>query len=246
MGAAQEPACRLKLLLLHGFASSPAELRPLGQFLSCRGFEVVAPLLPGHGESPQAMRDCRLSDWTEAVSSSYWALRRDESPVGIIGHCLGGTLGLLQAADLNPRMIVCCATPVLKLKAGLFKASEELFSTESWFEQAHSGHAKSWRLRSSHREVPKEFCSLFAESIQAASKVLSEVRCPLLVAHSQDDSACPVANARHIIGHVNSQRRQLLLSKRAGHGLLVDSGRRKLFAEILNFAREQEQTTYSW
>lgn len=41
------------VLLLHGFTGSPAELRPLGEFLSRQGYAAAAPLLPG-------MADCRM------------------------------------------------------------------------------------------------------------------------------------------------------------------------------------------
>lgn len=40
-------------LLIHGFPGTPAEVRPLAQALSERGWKVRAPLLPGFGTESQ-------------------------------------------------------------------------------------------------------------------------------------------------------------------------------------------------
>ena len=39
-------------LLVHGFTSSPSEMRGLGRYLADRGITANAGLLPGHGTSP--------------------------------------------------------------------------------------------------------------------------------------------------------------------------------------------------
>src|SRR2546430_8469231 len=40
-------------LLLHGLTGSPAEMRPVGDALAAAAFRAVAPLLPGHGTTPE-------------------------------------------------------------------------------------------------------------------------------------------------------------------------------------------------
>src|SRR5205807_834480 len=42
-------------LLIHGFAGTPPEMRGLGEFLAARGYDVIGPLLAGHGLTPEAM-----------------------------------------------------------------------------------------------------------------------------------------------------------------------------------------------
>jgi len=46
-------------LLLHGFAGTPPEVRGLGEHLAANGFDVLAPLLAGHGLTPEAMAQTR-------------------------------------------------------------------------------------------------------------------------------------------------------------------------------------------
>src|SRR5687768_16151489 len=40
-------------LMVHGFTSSPFEMRGLGRHLAERGITAAAPLLAGHGTSPE-------------------------------------------------------------------------------------------------------------------------------------------------------------------------------------------------
>ena len=41
------------VLLIHGFPGSPVEMRLIGEYLNEREMTVLAPLLPGHGTTPE-------------------------------------------------------------------------------------------------------------------------------------------------------------------------------------------------
>jgi hypothetical protein len=58
-------------LLLHGFTSTPDNLRGLGAYLSERGVAVSAPLLPGHGTSWQELASRRSRDRLGAAESAF-------------------------------------------------------------------------------------------------------------------------------------------------------------------------------
>ena len=42
-------------LLIHCFTGSPKEFRQMGEYLAKKGISVYAPLLPGHGTSPEQL-----------------------------------------------------------------------------------------------------------------------------------------------------------------------------------------------
>lgn len=239
------PPRRLKLLLLHGFAGAPGEMRPLGQAMLNRRFLVHAPLLPGHGENLDGMREIRLEDWTEAVTGSYESLRRDDSPVAILGFCLGGALALHLASALNPRAICCLGTPVRPLPDDAFPARLGLRSTERSVQDSPSAEVRRWRELGSHRLVPESFHSQYQRLLGSLESRLPEVRCPLLVAQSRGDSITPPEGAETLIEAVRSERRKLVWSRQAGHALPVDVGRRALFAEIGGFLEVEDQAASS-
>src|SRR4051812_28032023 len=63
------------VLLLHGFTSSPAEVRPLGDFLAAQGYTVYSPLLAGHGTAPEDLRGTTWRDWVASAEAGEEVLR---------------------------------------------------------------------------------------------------------------------------------------------------------------------------
>lgn len=245
-------ARKLKVLFLHGFACSPRELRPLGQTLSRHGFEVMAPLLPGHGERYPGMNSCRTEDWIESVCLTFEALHRDGSPVAVLGYCLGGSLALATARTLNPRAVVCLATPVHPLKDEFFpplgqQENEKVeFSTRSvdplsllqtapFASDCHSPMAGQWKKHSCHSIVTKQFVQNYQETIKMAHRDLTEVRCPLAVVHSRADKIVGPEHAEEIMALVSGDSHQLIWSEIAGHALPIDTGRRAVIKSIVDF-----------
>ncbi|HZI76533.1 MAG TPA: alpha/beta fold hydrolase, partial [Gemmatimonadales bacterium] len=85
-------------LLIHGFAGTPPEVRGLGSYLAARGYDVIGPLLAGHGITPEAMALTRWPDWFRSVEAALSTLRRDCKDIFVGGQSLGGTLALHLAA----------------------------------------------------------------------------------------------------------------------------------------------------
>jgi carboxylesterase len=231
---------RLKLLMLHGFGGSPGEMRPLGRALLRRGFTLQAPLLPGHGENLEAMREILLADWLEAVTLSYESMRRDDRPVAIVGFCLGGALALRLAGQLNPRALVCLATPARPLADAAFPGTTGLRSNLKNINDSSSAEVCRWRNLGCHQMVPEAFFAQYQQLLSTLGPALGEVRCPILVAQSRKDKIVEASDAEYLVETVSSQRRKLVWSRRAGHALPVDVGRRALFAEIISFLEEED------
>ncbi|MCH8176932.1 MAG: alpha/beta hydrolase, partial [Proteobacteria bacterium] len=59
------------VLLIHGFLSSPAEMRSLGDRLHRQGHHVLGVRLKGHGTSPWDLRDRNWQDWQASVAPGY-------------------------------------------------------------------------------------------------------------------------------------------------------------------------------
>ena len=50
------------ILLVHGWTTTPYELRRLGRYLNESGYTVSAPLLKGHGSVP---KELEKANWTD-------------------------------------------------------------------------------------------------------------------------------------------------------------------------------------
>lgn len=232
----------LKLLFLHGFAGSPRELRPIGTNLSKLGFEVMAPLLPGHGERFPGMSSCTIHDWLGALRLTYAALRKDGTPVALVGYCLGGTLALAAARELNPRAVVCISTPVSALDEAIFLPTEQknILRTDRFISDCKSEKARNWRKASCHLEVTRKFLATYQETIQIAATDLPEVRCPIAVVQSREAIVVPPSNAEQIAStHPESC---MIWAEDAGHAVPIDFGRRRIAREIGDFLLDVEMS----
>lgn len=106
------PGDRAHVLLLHGYTSTPYEVRPIGEALAAHGFAVRAPLLPGHGTTPEALNTLVAEDWVEASLRAYDALPAS-GPRFIVGASMGGLLALQVARRRKDVMGLVLLAPAL-------------------------------------------------------------------------------------------------------------------------------------
>ena len=97
-----------RALLLHGFPGTPAELRPVAEFLVAQGFEVRAPLLPGFGAGMAALGSTRWRDWVGAAQALGTTSEVPSTPC-CSGFSMGGAVALNVAARTPPDRLVLIA-----------------------------------------------------------------------------------------------------------------------------------------
>jgi pimeloyl-ACP methyl ester carboxylesterase len=111
----EDPArTRPVLLLIHGMAGSSVTWREVMPALS-RRYTVIAPDLPGHGESDKPRQDYSLGAHANALRDLMLALGIDRATV--VGQSLGGGVAM-QLAYQHPRH---CERLVLVSSGGLGK-----------------------------------------------------------------------------------------------------------------------------
>src|ERR1700680_4110392 len=104
---------RRGVLLLHGFAGTPPELRRLGEHLAAHGYRCRGTELAGHGTTPEALEATDRGDWIAAAQAELDALARDSDEVMVAGQSMGGTIALhLAATDLRVAAVATLAAAV--------------------------------------------------------------------------------------------------------------------------------------
>ena len=105
------------LLLLHGFASTPAVFRALIPQLPAYD-AVLCPALPGHADSMRAFGHSTAKDWIKAADQAFGSLAADYEQVDVLGLSLGG----LIACELSKRVDIhhlYLLAPALSLKMNI-------------------------------------------------------------------------------------------------------------------------------
>ena len=109
------------VLMLHGFSSTPDEFKELSVYMADKGFTVLAPLVAGHGTSPENFMRTTSKDWTDSVMSAYQRMKKNCNKIFIIGDSFGSNLGLWLTKELDnePEGIITLGAPIF-LKYHLF------------------------------------------------------------------------------------------------------------------------------
>lgn len=101
------------ILCVHGFTGSPAEMRPLGEYLARRGYTVQGILLPGHGGAAEDLKGYKWAQWTDAAYNALQVLRQTCKHVFMAGESMGGLIALHLATRYPEQVcgVISLATP---------------------------------------------------------------------------------------------------------------------------------------
>ncbi len=103
------------VILIHGFSSSPREMRDLGEVLCSNHFTVYGVRLPGHGTSPDDLAGKAVEDWQIIIRRGYQALEEAGYRICAAGLSTGALLTLDLARHTRLEKIILLA-PFLKLR----------------------------------------------------------------------------------------------------------------------------------
>lgn len=236
------------VLLIHGFTSTPTEMRLLGASLAEHGYAVSAPLLPGHGTDPEDLNRKRWQDWVQEARRAYQELAGKTSEILVAGQSMGALVALLLAIDPPPiarsvplRGLILFSpglqlyerrlplTAVGRFLVPLIPKQEQpvvdVVDPEAfnlyWCYESYpvAGGYQLWRLQ---REVRSK---------------LSLVQEPLLVLMGKEDRAVRPESAYTILSRVGSADKGIIWLEHSGHGITVDAERELVFQYCLEWIR---------
>lgn len=228
------------VLLLHGFTGSPAEMRPLGEFLQRQNYTVYAPLLPGHGSAPEDLQEMKGSDFMAAARKGFHRLNEISgiTRIYIVGLSLGGLLALgLAEEGLGDRVVVLCAPVWLQEKKGEF--ARYLYPLIPYINRPKKGFQIAGKsVYSGYRRMPIKALGNILLLRNQVLKKLSNIFQPLLLVYSNAEWTVKPESADYIEERaIHSQVRQVRLQE-SGHVVTLDKERDVVFREILMFIEE--------
>jgi pimeloyl-ACP methyl ester carboxylesterase len=208
----------LTLLMVHGFRSSARFFRPLMRSLSDR-WHVVAPDLPGHGDSePWDPEDDVVEQWMllEAFIVQLGLERMD-----VIGSSRGGAVALQLAAHRADRVsrLVLIAAPTKPFQVGTLDIKKMIVNRDALTDDLLKEMGRTM-MASRDYEVARRR-AVEADTLERDLRpIMDRVRAPTLVIWGAEDRTIPVEMGLELLAGIPDSRMRLVGG--AGHVPMLD------------------------
>jgi carboxylesterase len=238
----------LACVLTHGFTSSPAEMRWLGQSLHAQGYTVAGVCLDGHGQHYKLLRDKTSEDWLASVQAVYESLRPDYEGVVLIGHSLGGLLSLWGASQWEVAGVVALATPIFMprlqgaylrfyrhLRPFLYMVDTSPLPDYILQEQARRGEPALGRIRYDWWAAAA-ILQLY-RTAELVRPQVDKIQAPVLLIDSEKDDSVSARHGDYLRAHLsaNCPRVEHLRLALSGHNVQIDVEHPQVYARIAQF-----------
>jgi carboxylesterase len=236
------------ILLLHGFGDTPQTLGLLARHLHQSGFDVRAPLLPGHGRSVEAFVISRRAEWIAFARQELADLRANHATVSVAGLSMGGALAAILASETPEIKSLVLLAPYLGMPV-----IGRIASASHWIWGPVLGPRKS----SSPRSIldPEErkknlgygvytgrlLYELWRLAAQAR-RALPTITAPTLIIQSKHDPRIAPSIAERALAAVGAREKKLSWAE-GGHIITVDYGREKVFDELTLWIQQHQHQT---
>lgn len=209
------------VLLIHGFTATTIETRKVGDFLNGKGLSIGAPLLPGHGTSPEDLNRKHWGDWLNAAEEMYMQLTRACRVIFVAGESMGGLLAILMAAthpEMSGMILYAPAMHIPSMQLAWLLAPFKAYVEKSYVkkDQVDIG----WQ---GYNVVPLRAAVELLRLQKVAKNALSSIRQPVLIFQGKNDQTIDPMSSQTVYDEIGSSEKQLTWLEHSGHCILLDS-----------------------
>lgn len=229
--------------LIHGWSSTPQELRGLGEYLADNGISVYAPLLPGHGTSPEDLKKYTCKEWVNYAKQELEVFKKEVDVLFIGGVSMGGNISFhLAKQDLSVRGIISMGTPAVFKYNFILKALYPLIKSANFTIKKYYpvGRDKKDLLKTKvhYRRYPLKSAAEAFKMGWSLKKILPYITQPTLIMQSNTDFLLKEKNAYFIYQSLASKEKKLTWIPNSYHVFTIDHYKDKAFEEIHQFIKQ--------
>ena len=230
------------VLLIHGFTGSPSHMRLVGEGLRERGFAVRGILLPGHGETPEAMGNAAWQDWLLACREAAKELRQNYKHVTVAGLSMGGCLALMLAEQMEVEACVTIAAP-MKTTARFRSLAPLAAPFHPMIHKQADGARNTLNpdYDIGYDSYPMTAVHHLSVIMSRARKYLSLIHCPILVIQSRGDRTVTPDSPQIILDGVSSMIKAQLWLDSAPHVCTISPEYGKIVEGMAEFLEKAEK-----
>jgi carboxylesterase len=225
-------------LLIHGFTSTPAELREMGEKLHEGGYTVWGIKLAGHGTKIEDMEKSTYKDWIKSAVSGYKKLKENYEKVYVIGHSMGSLLALYLAENYEVDKLLTLSPPLIVTnKSAKFAFAAKYFIRYSEWEPKPRPHEEMKYLLG-YSKVPIRSVHELNKLTKVVRNHLKRISSPLLIIHSHKDQTVNEKSVELLYSSVKSKLKKTIFLNECGHNITIECEKETVFDGVINFLNE--------
>jgi len=211
------------VILLHGLTATTIEVKPLALYLNSQGgFQVYAPLLPGHGTSPADLNNVTWKDWLNQVISIYQEASQKFQNVSIAGESMGGVLACLLAAEFKEIKKLVLYSPAIKVENLGLSRFVRFFKK---YIPKNSGNPTKQQEKfpwQGYKVHPTKGAYQLLKLQQITRRKLSSISQPVLIFQGKLDKTITTDSTHIVYNHIHSNQKELVILDNSGHTIILD------------------------
>ena len=225
-------------LLIHGFTSTPAELRELREKIHEIGYTVLGVKLKGHGTTAEDMEKSTYLDWIESAVEGYRKLKDKYEKIYVIGHSMGSLLALHIAKNFNIDKVIALSPPlIIKNKSARWAFIAKYFVRFSEDNPRVRPEEEKKFLLGYHK-TPIRSVHEFNKLAAKVRKDLYKINKPLLIVHSHMDRTVDEESVDLLYNSVSSQIKEKIYLNKCGHNITVECEKEDVFRGVIDFLKK--------
>jgi carboxylesterase len=251
------------VLLLHGLAGNPLEMRYVARRLHRGGFAVHVPHIPDYGHH-QRSNSC-WQDWSAWVEREFDALRRNYRSVAVGGLCIGAVLALQLAAGKSSEIAALALLSTTldydgwsipwyrfllpyayhtPLRKRYVYRERSPYGLKNEVLRKHIARAmqQSETTAVGSTSISMDHICNAQKLIRSVRRTLPQVTAPALVIHAIDDETVSPQSAEYVIRNINSSVIRKVLLDDSFHMITLDNEREHVAQEMELFLAEHART----
>lgn len=223
------------VLLLHGFTGTTYELKSLGEALQEQGYSVYAPLLKGHGDSPEKMLETCWVDWFVSAQNGYDYLKeKGIKQIVAIGLSMGGllTLKLAQHRSLAGMVTLCAAIKVRDKRMGMVRYLKHVFPYKKRTTKKAAHIEKELFV---YEKTPLACIASLDSLMKNVWNLIPTIKVPILIAQAEQDETVDPCSGQLLYDRIGSRQKKLIHFPQSSHIITLDHEREEVFQYIKHF-----------
>lgn len=195
----------ITLVFLHGWGQNIEMMKPLGnKFIN--DFNILYIDLPGFGKSNEPDYPWTIYDYAKCINILINDLKLNN--VNIIGHSIGGKIGLMYSSIYKVNKLICLASPYCKelnklpLKTRIYKSLKKIPILKGI-----ANMMKKYIGSTDYKNASEIMRGVLVQSINLDMiNDVKKIKCPTLLIWGTLDSAVPINRAYELNSLIESSK----------------------------------------